>query len=177
MSLVVLLGGARSGKSALALDLAARWHGPVVFLATGEARDEEMRDRIARHRAERPERWTTVEEPVELAAALREAPVEACVVVDCLSLWVANLLERGSDADACTQAAHEAVSVAAARAARTIAVSNEVGLGIVPATQLGRAYRDLLGIVNRTWVDASTTAALVVAGRALHLVDEVTLDP
>lgn len=177
MSLVVLLGGARSGKSALAVRLASRQQGPVVFLATGEARDAEMRDRIARHRAERPGDWTTVEAPVELAAALRDAPADACVLVDCLSLWLANLLEQGRDAEACERVARHAAEVAAARAAPTIAVSNEVGLGIVPATPLGRSYRDLLGTVNRIWVEASARAALVVAGRPLRLDEEATLDP
>lgn len=178
MSLVVLLGGARSGKSALALDLAARWDGPVVFVATGEGRDAEMAERIARHQAERPQHWTTVEEPFELAVALRAAPAGACLVVDCLSLWVANLLERGLDPAACERAAAESAAVAAARQAPTIAVSNEVGLGIVPVTPLGRSYRDLLGSVNRIWVEGSATAALVVAGRALRLDPpaEVALD-
>src|SRR5687768_16628042 len=93
MSLVLLLGGARSGNSRLAVRLAADAGAPVVFLATGEAGDEEMADRIARHRAERPAGWTTVEEPVALRQAAADAPAGATLVVDCLSLWVANLLE------------------------------------------------------------------------------------
>src|SRR5438093_5357232 len=137
MTLVVLLGGARSGKSSLAVRLARDARAPVVFIATGEAGDDEMADRIARHRAERPSDWQTVEEPVALAAALEAAPDTACVVVDCLSLWVANLLERG-DEDVEQQAA-AAAAIAAAGGTRTIAVSNEVGLGVVPATPLGRA--------------------------------------
>lgn len=168
MSLVVLLGGARSGKSRLAVDLATRWRGPVVFVATAEPRDAEMARRIERHRAERPPGWATVEEPLALLPALTAAPADACVVVDCLGLWVANLLERGQDVDGCAAAA---AATAAARSAPTIAVTNEVGLGIVPATPLGRAYRDALGTVNRLWVGAARDAALVVAGRALPLHD------
>jgi adenosylcobinamide kinase/adenosylcobinamide-phosphate guanylyltransferase len=169
VSLLLLLGGARSGKSALAVRLAAESGGDVVFVATGEGRDDEMAERIARHRAERSPAWRTVEEPLELGAALAEAPPEACVVVDCLSLWVANLLERG-DLDVEEQAA-AAADLAAARRARTIAVSNEVGLGIVPSTPLGRRYRDVLGRVNALWAEAAAESLLVVAGKALRLDD------
>lgn len=169
MSLIVLLGGARSGKSRLALQLAARWDGPVTFVATAEARDDEMAERVTRHRAERPAAWTTVEEPIALEAVLARTPDDACVVVDCLALWLSNLLERGFGPDECERAAAAAAATAAARAATTIVVSNEVGLGIVPATPLGRGYRDVLGLVNQIWVAEADAAALVVAGRALRL--------
>jgi adenosylcobinamide kinase / adenosylcobinamide-phosphate guanylyltransferase len=165
VTLVVLLGGARSGKSTLAVELASREGAPVTFLATGEAGDDEMAARIVEHRASRPPGWTTVEEPVELRAAIEAVPAGDTLVVDCLSLWVANVLERGGVEDE----ARACAAVAAARSALTIAVSNEVGLGVVPATPLGRAYRDVLGRVNATWVAASDRAALVVAGRALRL--------
>ena len=163
MSLTFLLGGARSGKSALALELASQWAGPVIFIATGEAGDDEMAERIRRHRQERPAEWTTVEEPVELASALEEAPTGAGVVVDCLSLWVANILE--DDVDARNQQA----LAAAGRRERTIVVSNEVGLGVVPASELGRRYRDVLGRVNAQWAAAADEAVLVVAGKMLRL--------
>ena len=163
MTLTVLIGGARSGKSALAVRLAAETGRPVTFVATGEARDAEMAERVAAHRAERPAEWSTVEEPVDLRGALERAPANDTVVVDCLSLWVANLLERGLEPG-------EAAAAAAARSAPTIAVTNEVGLGIVPMTELGRAYRDLLGRENAAWVAASDRALFVVAGRALELV-------
>ena len=162
MTLTMLLGGARSGKSALAVRLAAETGRPVTFVATGEARDAEMAARIDAHRRERPTGWTTVEEPLDLRSALERAPEADTVVVDCLSLWVANLLERGLEPD-------DVAAVAAGRTAPTIAVSNEVGLGIVPATELGRVFRDLLGRVNAAWVDASDRALFVVAGRALEL--------
>jgi adenosyl cobinamide kinase/adenosyl cobinamide phosphate guanylyltransferase len=169
MSLVVLLGGARSGKSTLALALASEVDRPVTFVATAEARDEEMAQRIAAHRGDRPEAWETVEAPVELEAAVAAAAPDATVVVDCLTLWVANLQERGLDEAAILTASSIAAAAARARPGLTVAVSNEVGLGIVPANPLARAYRDLLGAVNRLWVDAADEAWLVVAGRRMRL--------
>ena len=166
--LTFLLGGARSGKSSLALRLAAAAGAPVVFVATGEAGDDEMAERIARHRAERPADWTTVEEPRELEAALASAPPDACVVIDCLSLWVANVFESGTDVE---RRADAVAAAAAARPGRTIAVSNEVGLGVVPVTPLGRSYRDCLGRVNATWAAHADDAFFVVAGKALRLSD------
>jgi adenosyl cobinamide kinase/adenosyl cobinamide phosphate guanylyltransferase len=169
VTLVVLLGGARSGKSARAVELAARSEASVTFVATAEARDDEMAARIADHRASRPEAWRTVEEPLDLLAAVSAAEPGGTVVVDCLSLWAANALERGdSDADVEAHAA-AAAAAAAARPGLTVAVSNEVGLGIVPQTALGRRYRDLLGRVNAIWVEAADEASLVVAGRSLRL--------
>ena len=164
MTLVVLVGGARSGKSRLAVERALAAGTPVTFIATGEAGDEEMAERIERHRAERPTGWMTVEEPVELARALKAVADGDAAIVDCLSLWVANLGGNGVEA-----ASAEAVRVAAARDGLTIAVTNEVGLGIVPANALARAYRDELGRVNAQWVAAADEAWLVVAGRKLRL--------
>jgi adenosylcobinamide kinase / adenosylcobinamide-phosphate guanylyltransferase len=172
VSLVVLLGGARSGKSLLALRLAERASAPVVFLATGEAGDEEMADRIARHRHERPASWSTVEEPVELERAVDSVNDEATLIVDCLSLWVSNLIER-RPAPEIEAAAAAAVQVAAARSGLTIVVSNEVGLGIVPVNALARGYRDVLGRVNALWVAAADEAYFVVAGRTIKL-EELT---
>jgi adenosylcobinamide kinase / adenosylcobinamide-phosphate guanylyltransferase len=169
VTLVLLLGGARSGKSALAVERCRRWDGPVTLIATGEAGDEEMAERIARHRAERPASWRALEEPLDLAGALARVEDGAAVVVDCLSLWVANLLGRGvADADV-EELARGAAAQASARAALTVAVSNEVGLGVVPDTPLGRRYRDVLGRVNATWAAAADEALLVVAGRTLRL--------
>lgn len=171
MSLSLLLGGARSGKSTLALELANRAGAPVTFVATAEGRDDEMRERIERHRAERPADWVTVEEPVELRRVLDTVDADRTLVIDCLSLWVSNLVERGwTDADV----EHEAASLAALAAARpglSIAVSNEAGLGVVPPTPLGRRWRDLLGRVNQSWARAAGDAVLVVAGRVVPLLD------
>ncbi len=170
MPLTVLTGGARSGKSALAASAAQRSGRQVVFLATAAAGDAEFAARIAAHRARRPASWDVVEEQVELERAIRAAPRESCLLIDCLSLWVSNLLELGLADDEIQDRAQTAAAWASAREAPTIAVTNEVGSGIVPDNPLARAYRDLLGRANAAWVGAADTAALVVAGRALRLV-------
>jgi adenosylcobinamide kinase / adenosylcobinamide-phosphate guanylyltransferase len=177
MTHVLLTGGARSGKSSLAVALAARDGAHVVFLATGQPGDDEMAARIARHRAERPPQWSTAEEPVRLVEAIGAVEPSACLIVDCLSLWVANLLDS-EGAAGIERAAAAAADVAATRSGTTIVVTNEVGLGVVPATALGRHYRDLLGRVNAIWAQRATEAYLVVAGRLLPLLtaEEVLTD-
>ncbi len=169
MSLTLLLGGAAAGKSRLAVRLAADRGGPVVVIATAEARDEEMAERILRHRAARPPEWLTIEAPVDLEAALASAPENAIALVDCLTLWVSNLVERGLSDEAVIDRAARAAGLAASRSAGTIAVTNEVGAGVVPANALARRYRDLLGRVNTVWAEAADRTALVVAGRLLPL--------
>jgi adenosylcobinamide kinase / adenosylcobinamide-phosphate guanylyltransferase len=167
VSLTFLLGGARSGKSTLAIELAARSDCAVTVIATAEALDDEMAHRIELHRADRPAGWETVEEPLELEDALARVVKEAAVIVDCLSLWVANLLEHGDDA--IEERSARAVAQVERRSAPTIVVSNEVGLGIVPVSELGRRYRDVLGRVNAQWAAAADEAFFVVAGRMLPL--------
>jgi adenosylcobinamide kinase/adenosylcobinamide-phosphate guanylyltransferase len=175
MPLTLLLGGARSGKSALAARLAGRWDGPVTVVVTGEARDGEMAERIRRHRAGRPGHWRTVEAPHEPEAALAAAPADTFVVLDCLTLWVSNLIEQGLDDREVELLARAAAATAAARAAPTVAVSNEVGAGIVPGDALSRRYRDLLGQVNAAWAAEAGQALLLVAGRAVPLLDPLAV--
>jgi adenosyl cobinamide kinase/adenosyl cobinamide phosphate guanylyltransferase len=184
LTLTLLLGGARSGKSALAMRMAAS--GPpattvigttvigttvigTTVIATAEALDDEMAERIASHRWDRPSSWATIEEPLDLRTALGSIPANGTVVVDCLTLWVANLVGAGrSDADVTAQAGTVAAG-AGERVGRVIVVSNEVGAGIVPGDALSRRYRDLLGQVNAVFADHATDAFLVVAGRVLPL--------
>jgi len=168
VTLTFVTGGARSGKSELALRLTERADALVVFVATGEAGDEEMADRIAAHRRERPASWRTVEEPLDLAGAIRGLASDEFAIVDCLSLWVSNLLENAEPA-AIEQLAAEAAALAAAHGGGCVAVSNEVGMGIVPANALARSYRDALGRVNATWADAADEALFAVSGRVLRL--------
>ncbi len=169
MALSVLLGGARSGKSTLAVSCGAAYHGPVCFIATATAGDEEMAARIAHHRAERPATWQTVEEPLELEAALAGADEDALVILDCLTLWVSNQLAAGTPDQDIAEHAARAAGRAAGRAAPVIAVSNEVGMGIVPADPLARRFRDIHGRVNAIWVAQAAQASLVVAGALLGL--------
>jgi adenosyl cobinamide kinase/adenosyl cobinamide phosphate guanylyltransferase len=168
MTLITILGGARSGKSTAAESSARGWGGAVVYVATAEGGDDEMRARITLHRERRPPEWVTCEEPMALGEAVESAG-DALVLIDCLSLWVANLVERGDEDNTILVAASSAARLAAQRKAPTIAVTNEVGLGVVPASPLGRRYRDLLGLVNQQWVAASGAAYLAVAGRLLPL--------
>lgn len=174
--LTLLLGGARSGKSTLAEELARRSADTVTFVATCPriAGDDELDDRIDRHRADRPAHWTTVEEEVDLAAAIDGAP-DGFLVVDCLTLWVSNLVYHSWSKEAIEAASREALAAVGRRRGGTVVVSNEVGLGIVPADAATRAYRDLLGTVNRRWVEAADRALFLVAGRALplHELDDV----
>jgi adenosylcobinamide kinase / adenosylcobinamide-phosphate guanylyltransferase len=169
VSLTFLLGGARSGKSSLAIELAQGWTGPVTFIATGEPGDDEMAERIRAHQSERPAEWATVEVPLDVREAFERVPDESAVVLDCLSLWVANLLERGDETHEIEAESAAVSALAAARRSLTVAVSNEVGLGVVPASELGRLYRDVLGRVNACWAADAERAALVVAGRSLPL--------
>jgi adenosylcobinamide kinase / adenosylcobinamide-phosphate guanylyltransferase len=173
---VVLIGGARSGKSRLAVELAtdevAETGASVTFVATSPRidGDADLDARIDRHRAERPSDWATVEEPIELAHALVAAP-RGPVIVDCLTLWVSNLMYRGDDADTIVSAALAFADLARSRVDTTIVVSNEVGLGVHPEHELGRAFRDVLGSVNQCVARSADRALLMVAGFAVPLTD------
>ena len=170
MALIFLVGGARSGKSSMAVRLASEWDGPVVVVATADARDDpEFAARIAQHRLERPPSWKTVEEPLDLVGVLGRLPERAFVVIDCLTLWAANTLEAGWRDEEIERAAADTAALAAERSSPTVAVSNEVGMGVVPATPLGRSFRDLQGRVNTVFAAHADRACLVVAGRTLDL--------
>lgn len=169
MAMTLLIGGARAGKSTLAVRRAVESGLPVTFVATAEALDAEMTERVARHRAERPAGWTTVEAPRDLEAALREIAPGDAVIVDCLTLWVTNLLLDGAGEDAIAARAEEAALLAAQRGGPTLVVTNEVGSGVVPSSELGRRFRDALGIVNSIWSEHASETFLVVAGGVLEL--------
>jgi adenosyl cobinamide kinase/adenosyl cobinamide phosphate guanylyltransferase len=170
MPLTFLVGGARSGKSVLAVRLASEWEGPVWVLATAEARDDgDLAARIAKHRLERPASWQTVEEPLDLLGELVRVPEGAFLLVDCLTLWTANALEAGWSGEEIERIAADAAALGAGRPSPTVVISNEVGMGIVPQTPLGRSFRDLLGRVNTVFAAHASRACLVVAGRTLEL--------
>lgn len=163
-SLTLILGGAASGKSAYAEGIFAAL-GPAVYLATGEAGDGEMAAKIARHRARRGEGWRTVEVPVDLPGVLVELPPEAPVLIDCATLWLSNLMGAGIDW------APEAERLVGACDGRgpTVIVSNEIGMGLVPDTALGRAFREAQGALNARLAEAAGSVVFVVAGLPLVL--------
>lgn len=167
----MLTGGARSGKSALAETLAHRHNGPVVFVATAEPFDDDMAERIRRHREQRPTSWQTVEAPLELTAAVAAVPDSACLVIDCLTVWVGNMFHHRPDdvVELVDAGATELTRLIARRGGPTVVVTNEVGLGLVPDTPLGRRYRDTLGRVNTTLAAGADRVLLLSAGRAIEL--------
>ena len=171
--LVLVLGGARSGKSTMA-ERMARDGERVLFIATAEALDEAMQRRIAAHRRHRPERWDTLEEPIHVTRAVQPLVDRYdTFVLDCLTLWVSNLILQDEEAFDTEGAVLETVGrlldLIDAAGGRWILVSNEVGQGIVPASPLGREYRDVLGRVNQLVASRADKAYLMVAGLALEL--------
>jgi len=164
-----LLGGARSGKTSLALERAEASGLSPVMIATAEARDEEMLARIGAHRAERGAAWATIEEPRDLAGVLSGAAGgRRILVVDCLTLWLSNLMLAEAD----VEAAIEALATVLARlSGPVILVSNEVGLGIVPENALARRFRDLQGRLNRRVAEVADRVTFVAAGLPLVLKD------
>lgn len=165
--LTLVLGGARSGKSAHAEQLVISAPAPWLYLATGQAFDDEMRERIAEHRKRRDSRWLTIDAPVELAAALRaQAGQRRAVLVDCLTLWLSNTMLAGHDVGV---AVDDLVDALRHAQGPIVAVSNEVGLGIVPETALGRSFRDAQGALNQRVAAVADDVFFVAAGLPLTL--------
>jgi adenosylcobinamide kinase / adenosylcobinamide-phosphate guanylyltransferase len=162
--IILVLGGARSGKSRYAEWLIATYPQPWIYVATAEARDEEMAGRIAAHRARRAAGWQTIEAPHDLASALRAAPPDAAVLIDCLTLWLSNLLETERDIEVEMARLQETLTE---RAGPTVIVSNEVGLGIVPDNALARRFRDLQGNLNQRLAAQAARVIMMVAGIAV----------
>jgi len=168
----LLLGGARSGKSRYALEQAQVIGGSAAVVATARALDGDMAARIARHRAERPARWATLEEPHDMPAACRRAArSHDVVVVDCITVWVSNLMERGDDDALVLAAVDDLAKLLRERLVSVILVSNEVGEGVHPPTELGRRFRDLLGLVNQRLAAAADRVTLMVAALPLTVKD------
>jgi adenosyl cobinamide kinase/adenosyl cobinamide phosphate guanylyltransferase len=158
--ITLVLGGTRSGKSELAERIAASWPRPVTYVATGRVTDDDMAERIARHQRRRPDHWATVEAGADLPAVL--VSVEGPVLVDSLGTWVAGFPDLRPDVPGLCAAL-------AKRSADTVVVSEEVGLGVHPVTELGRRFADALGELNRAVADVADEVLLVVAGRVLPL--------
>jgi adenosylcobinamide kinase/adenosylcobinamide-phosphate guanylyltransferase len=164
--LTLVLGGARSGKSAHAEALVTAAPAPWLYLATAQAFDDEMTERIAAHRARRASGWETREVPLELPAALAALPAGRPALVDCLTLWLSNLLLAGRDPEAETGDLADAL---AARRGALVLVANEVGLGIVPDNALARRFRDAAGRLNQRVAALADAVVLTVAGLPLQV--------
>ncbi|MBI5740060.1 MAG: bifunctional adenosylcobinamide kinase/adenosylcobinamide-phosphate guanylyltransferase [Nitrospirae bacterium] len=177
MKITFILGGARSGKSAFALNEASKTEGRKAFIATAQAFDEEMKERISKHRKERGPEWDTYEEPVNIVHALSDLKGKYnAIVLDCLTLWLSNLLIRAQSTDHRTQTEDKCIgelietlhkskhSSLVTRHSSLFIVSNEVGMGIVPENELARRFRDLAGSLNRRLAEISDEVYLVTAG-------------
>ncbi|MBM4285640.1 MAG: bifunctional adenosylcobinamide kinase/adenosylcobinamide-phosphate guanylyltransferase [Deltaproteobacteria bacterium] len=166
----LILGGARSGKSRFAEQLAETLPAPRLYLATAEAGDAEMAARIAHHQARRGDAWHTREEPLELAACIRAAQGRyGVILVDCLTLWLGNLLGQGFDSREVEEAGRELAGVVAASATPLILVSNEVGWGIVPDNPLARLFRDQAGRLHQRLANVVDLVVMVMAGLPMVL--------
>ncbi len=170
-SCIFILGGARSGKSAYTLELVKRKIGKVLFVATATASDEDMQKRIGAHRDQRPAHWHTLEAPIRVSAAIREALPVDWIILDCVTLLASNLLLEMNDPvtskDYETRLAEEIsslIGIISSRKSNWVIVSNEVGLGLVPPYPLGRVFRDGLGRANQRLAQAADTVLLMVAG-------------
>ncbi len=167
--IVLVTGGVRSGKSSYALRRALRYPPPRVFVATAEAVDEEMASRIALHRKERGDEFVSVEEPIDLAGALRDRSWESSVVVvDCLGVWVSNVMFR-EGGEAVERRIEEFLGALGGLQADCLMVTNEVGMGVVPPSPEGRLFRDVLGGLNQRVAAVADEVVLMVCGRPLRV--------
>jgi len=173
MASILLVGGARSGKSDAAEKLAGRagrLHGlGVSAVVTAEALDAEMAERIFQHRERRPATWKVIEAPIHLADGVASAGHKDVLIVDCVTVWLSNKMVKGESVESIEKSARAVAIGLSARTGPTIVVSNEVGLGIVPDNQMGRQFRDLQGRVNRMLAKELDQAYFVVAGSLLAL--------
>ncbi|MDH5552266.1 MAG: bifunctional adenosylcobinamide kinase/adenosylcobinamide-phosphate guanylyltransferase [Nitrosomonas sp.] len=159
----LILGGMRSGKSRLAEKLAIESQLPVTYIATATAQDEEMRQRIATHREQRPDHWQVIEEPLQLATALSRVPTGQCILLDCLTLWLTNLL-LADDSSLFTQERGAFLNVLPTFENRLIIVSNETNMGITPMGELSRRYCDEAGRLHQELAQQCDQVILTVAG-------------
>lgn len=161
---VFVIGGARSGKSSFALKLASAMPGEKTYIATGTASDPEMKVRIETHKSSRGVCWKTIEEPREIAARLLSIGRNGAVILDCLTLWISNLMEAGLTDDEIMKEAGALAKSCKKAKANVVAVSNETGQGIVPENRLARRFRDSSGLVNQMMAEEADSVYLVAAG-------------
>lgn len=168
-SLILIGGGVRSGKSAFALQRARTLGTRRVFVATAQAFDSEMKDRITAHRRERAEDFRTLEVPIAVPAALDGLHDADVVVIDCLTLWLSNLLLREEPPSRILQRVDDLVEILQRRTFHSLVVTNEVGMGVVPETPLGRAFRDLSGLAHQRLARGADEVHLAILGTVLRI--------
>ena len=167
---IFVLGGARSGKSAYALNLAKERSRKVLYIATAEAKDSEMKRRISKHRASRPKYWKTIEEPLDLISALKKQKHKyEVIIIDCLTLYLSNLMHQGLKPGAIIKIIKDAAGYIKAMKESVIVISNEVGLGIVPENKLAREFRDTSGLANQAMTKAADEVVFIQAGIPIRL--------
>lgn len=167
---IFVLGGARSGKSAYALNLAKERSRKVLYIATAEADDSEMESRISKHKASRPRYWKTIEEPLDLIGALRKQKHKyEVIIIDCLTLYLSNLMHKGLSQGAIIKRIKAVARHLKEMKETVIVISNEVGLGIVPENKLAREFRDIAGLVNQSMAKAADEVVFIQAGIPLKL--------
>ena len=175
MSIIFVTGGARSGKSSFAYQLAKKYKGQITYIATGHAGDEEMSKRIEKHRRERPSHWKLIEEQNDIAGALRKAKGSECIIIDCITLLITNWLlnhEKRVGKPTPTRIMNELSTLLKAAKKLTstvIIVSNEVGMGIVPENKLARLFRDICGKANQMVANAAGEVYYLVSGIPLKI--------
>ncbi|MDY7038624.1 MAG: bifunctional adenosylcobinamide kinase/adenosylcobinamide-phosphate guanylyltransferase [Thermodesulfobacteriota bacterium] len=170
---MLVIGGAKSGKSSFALDVCNAMDGDRIFLATAQPLDDEMKERIIRHQAERDRAWLTVEEPLNIAAVIEKLNDQNKVILlDCLTLWINNLfMEYGDDQKKIESSVEDIVKHLPGMRGAIIVVSNEVGSGIIPDNPLARRYRDMVGSANQRIASISKKVVTVIAGLPFILKD------
>ncbi len=167
---IFITGGARSGKSRLAENLAAQFGAPLCYIATAQAEDDEMRERVARHRERRGAEWQTIEEPLSLTEAVRKHQGRyRAILVDCVTLWLANMLAKYDDGEKLLAAVDSFTALFPGLETPLVIVSNEVGMGIVPENDLARRFRDLAGIANEKVARAADEVYVTFSGLPLKL--------
>lgn len=167
--IILVLGGAKSGKSRFARDLACKWKKEVAYVATLLALDEEMALKIEEHKGQRPPTWLTIEEGEDLVSALKQVADREIIIVDCLTLFISNLLLKGVEEGNILNNLERFIERSRESKKKVIFVSNEVGMGIVPENKLARQFREIAGKVNQMVASVSDEVYLLVAGKALRI--------
>ncbi len=171
--LVFILGGARSGKSSFALKLAVSIKGKRLYIATAEALDEEMAERIRKHKKERGNNWTTIEEPIKIADIIKKNKKYDVILIDCLTLWISNLMHKENRSKGQGASGRKNIETLIDTCANSktniIIVSNEVGLGIVPDNPLAREFRDIAGFANQKMAEAADEVYFTVSGIPMRM--------